>query len=63
MNKAQPQPRHWRKSSFSGQTAPECVEVAQLDDSVGTRDSKNRSRGHLAISPVAWAALMQSIKQ
>lgn len=62
MNKARRQSPHWRKSSFSGQTAQECVEVAPLDGAVGTRDSKDVARGYLAVSPVAWAALMVSIK-
>ncbi|MFF7246467.1 DUF397 domain-containing protein [Embleya sp. NPDC008237] len=53
----------WRKSSYSGQSGQECVEVAPLDGVVGARVSKDIARGHLAISPVAWAALMQSVKQ
>jgi hypothetical protein len=60
MNNARPQT--WRKSSFSGQTAQECVEVAPLDGAVGARDSKDVTRGHLAVTPHAWAALTESIK-
>ncbi|MET7301435.1 DUF397 domain-containing protein [Embleya sp. NPDC005575] len=63
MTKARSQPPGWRKSTYSGQSDQECVEVAPLDSAVGARDSKDIARGHLAISPVAWAALMQSINQ
>ncbi|MFI6580034.1 DUF397 domain-containing protein [Embleya sp. NPDC050493] len=63
MTKARPQSPGWRKSSYSGQSDQECVEVAPLDGAVGARDSKDTARGHLTVSPVAWAALMQSVKQ
>lgn len=53
----------WRTSSFSGQAAQECVEVASLGVAIGARDSKEAGRGHLAISRAAWAALTDALKR
>lgn len=63
MNKAQPRPLGWRKSSYSGQTAQECVEVAPLGGAVGTRDSKDVNLGHLAICASSWSVLTAAIKR
>jgi hypothetical protein len=64
MNQARAQAApYWRKSSFSGQTAQECVEVAPLDGVIGARDSKDTARGHLTVSPTAWTALTETIKR
>ncbi|MFI1381001.1 DUF397 domain-containing protein [Embleya sp. NPDC020886] len=62
MTKAHPGPAHWRRSSFSGQAAPECIEVATFDGAVGTRDSKNPSVGHITVTPASWSALLNTIK-
>ncbi|MGA4542977.1 DUF397 domain-containing protein [Uniformispora flossi] len=60
---AQPRPLGWRKSSYSGQTAQECVEVAPLGGAVGTRDSKDVCLGHLAIPASSWSVLTAAIKR
>ncbi|MEU8137157.1 DUF397 domain-containing protein [Streptodolium elevatio] len=52
----------WFKSTYTGPEGGNCVETAGLSDSVGVRDSKERARGYLAISPAAWSALTESIK-
>jgi Domain of unknown function (DUF397) len=53
----------WRKSSYSGSSGGQCVEVAcNLPGVVAVRDSKNPERGTLAVTPAAWQALLASIR-
>ncbi|MEU5168390.1 MULTISPECIES: DUF397 domain-containing protein [Streptomyces] len=52
---------HWFKSSYSGGSGTECVEVADLDESVGVRDSKWPGRRHIAVHRVAWADFVQGL--
>lgn len=52
----------WRKSSHSGNTGGDCVEVARLDAVIGLRDSKNPHVGHLTIPAEAFAALLARLK-
>ncbi|MBW8481561.1 DUF397 domain-containing protein [Actinomadura parmotrematis] len=53
----------WRKSSYSdGGTSGNCVEVANLGTSIGVRDSKNPSCGHLAVPRRDLVALTDHIK-
>ncbi len=48
----------WRKSSYSGNTGGDCVEVADLGLlGVAVRDSKNPGVGVLAVSPEAYSRL------
>ncbi|MFC9682729.1 DUF397 domain-containing protein [Streptomyces sp. NPDC056948] len=48
----------WRKSSYSGNTGGDCIEVADLGLlGVGVRDSKNPGVGTLTVSPEAYVAL------
>jgi Domain of unknown function (DUF397) len=44
----------WRKSSFSGGNANDCVEVAYTETVVGVRDSKNKTGGALTFSARQW---------
>ncbi|MVZ99216.1 DUF397 domain-containing protein [Actinomadura sp. LD22] len=55
---------HWRKSSYSGGEAGQCVELAELDGavSVGIRDGKNPEGGHLAVGRADLAVLVCRIK-
>ncbi|MFI0366272.1 DUF397 domain-containing protein [Actinomadura sp. 1N219] len=53
----------WRKSSRSGSSGGECVEVARLGALNGVRDSKNPHGGHLSLEHDQWAALVSQIKQ
>ncbi|MFI0355142.1 DUF397 domain-containing protein [Actinomadura sp. 9N407] len=53
----------WRKSSHSGGVNDEqCVELAQLAESVGVRDSKDPAGGHLSLSVDQFAGLVEQIK-
>ncbi|MFC0039538.1 DUF397 domain-containing protein [Actinomadura rayongensis] len=53
----------WRKSSHSGGTSGQCVELAALGAAyVGIRDSKNPSRGHLSVGKGGMATLVASVK-
>ncbi|RKS77111.1 uncharacterized protein DUF397 [Actinomadura pelletieri DSM 43383] len=56
----------WRKSSYSGSANDDvCVEVGRLTSgaSVGVRDSKNPEAGHLTLTVVQFAALVEQIKR
>jgi hypothetical protein len=48
----------WFKSSYSGSSNNDCVEVATEPHTVHVRDSKNRRGPSLAFSPEAWAAFV-----
>jgi hypothetical protein len=53
----------WRKSSYSGSSGGQCVEVARnLPGIVAVRDSKNPHGGALAVTPAAWQALLAGIR-
>jgi hypothetical protein len=52
----------WIKSSYSGGTAANCVEVAALpDDGRAIRDSKDQNGPVLYLTPVQWANLRKSL--
>jgi uncharacterized protein DUF397 len=44
----------WFKSSYSGSSGDDCVEVAAAPGSVRVRDSKVDEGPQLALSPAAW---------
>ncbi|MEV0239311.1 DUF397 domain-containing protein [Streptomyces sp. NPDC050674] len=48
----------WRKSSYSGNTGGDCVEVADLGTGVAVRDSKDPEAGALTVWPEAYAAFV-----
>lgn len=52
----------WRKSSYSGGEGGQCVELADLDGTVGIRDSKNPSQGHLTVGRETLRGLVGRIK-
>jgi hypothetical protein len=52
----------WQKSSYSDHAGGECVEVAVLSSAIGIRDSQNPDGPRLSVTPSAWQALSQRIK-
>ncbi|WP_425245390.1 DUF397 domain-containing protein [Streptomyces sp. NEAU-NA10] len=50
----------WRRSSYSG-GANDCVEIAELDEFVAVRDSKNIALQPLLFSRLAMHALIDEI--
>ncbi|WP_149262225.1 DUF397 domain-containing protein [Actinomadura sp. K4S16] len=48
----------WRKSSYSGSNEGNCVEIADLHDHIGIRDSKNPASGHLTLTRQAFTTLL-----
>ncbi|MFF9806687.1 DUF397 domain-containing protein [Streptomyces coeruleorubidus] len=51
----------WRKSSYSGSSGGECVEVADLGPGVAVRDSKKPEVGMLTVSPEAYAVFVAHV--
>ena len=53
----------WRKSSWSGGNAGDCVEVARnLPGAVAVRDSKDPDGPKLTFAPDEWVAFTAGIK-
>ncbi|GAA3837231.1 DUF397 domain-containing protein [Streptomyces phyllanthi] len=51
----------WRKSSYSGSSGGDCVEVAPLTPHIAVRDSKNPRGGTLILSPEAYSAFVEHL--
>ncbi len=52
----------WRKSSYSGDTGGNCVEVARnLPGIVAVRDSKDQAGPVLAFTPTQWRAFVVGV--
>ncbi|MFF2716652.1 DUF397 domain-containing protein [Streptomyces sp. NPDC058011] len=51
----------WFKSSYSGGSGTECVEVAGLAKAVGVRDSTRPDGPHISVGPAAWAGFVASV--
>ncbi|MPY59151.1 DUF397 domain-containing protein [Streptomyces spongiae] len=51
---------HWFKSSYSGGSGTECVEVAPVPAGILIRDSKKPQGPHVAVSAEAWGRFMAS---
>jgi hypothetical protein len=55
---------NWRKSSYSGQSGGNCVEIADRDSRILVRDTKQR--GHdpiLRFTPDAWRRFAAQVKR
>ncbi|MFI9036031.1 DUF397 domain-containing protein [Streptomyces sp. NPDC053726] len=52
----------WRKSSYSNGAGGECVEVADLQSTVGVRDSKQPRGPHIAVRHNTWARFVASLR-
>jgi hypothetical protein len=54
----------WRKSSYSGGSGGNCVEVADHDRHVMVRDAKQKAAGPtLRFTPAAWRRFAEQVKQ
>ncbi|SFY50437.1 DUF397 domain-containing protein [Streptomyces sp. F-1] len=52
----------WFKSSYSGGTNDDCVEIASGHTTVPVRDSKNVTGPALLVSSGGWAAFIGAVK-
>ncbi|MGW3318800.1 DUF397 domain-containing protein [Streptomyces fungicidicus] len=61
---ASPRNTQWRKSSYSGNTGGDCVEVAATrpTGAVPVRDSKNPSGPVLTVGAGAWQAFVDGLR-
>ncbi|MET7687472.1 DUF397 domain-containing protein [Streptomyces sp. NPDC005483] len=48
----------WFKSSYSGDSSGDCVEVAHRPTTIHVRDSKNNQGPQLALSPTTWTEFL-----
>ncbi|MEU5888421.1 DUF397 domain-containing protein [Streptomyces sp. NPDC047461] len=53
----------WRKSSYSGSSGGDCVEVAHLTPRIAVRDSKNPDAGAFSVTPETFAAFVAGAAQ
>ena len=53
----------WFKSSRSGGNGGNCVEVANFDDSVAVRDSKQPDNGTLIFASRVWTSFVNAAKK
>ncbi|MDE3724742.1 DUF397 domain-containing protein [Nocardiopsis sp. N85] len=53
--------RRWHKSSYSGGSNNNCVEIAE-GATTAVRDTQNRQLGHLEFSSAEWASLVDTLK-
>ena len=51
----------WRKSSYSGGSGGDCVEVADSTDMVLVRDTKDRAGAELGFTPGAWKRFLSDV--
>jgi len=52
----------WRKSSYSGSQGGNCIEVADRDNRVLVRDTKNHPGAVLQFSQAAWRKFAGQVK-
>ncbi|GIL30064.1 DUF397 domain-containing protein [Actinocatenispora comari] len=52
----------WQKSSRSGTSGGNCVEVAMQADTCYVRDSKNPGGGVLRVDAVQWTAFLDVVR-
>ncbi|MFD0901769.1 DUF397 domain-containing protein [Actinomadura sediminis] len=53
----------WRKSSRSTDNGGNCLEVANLAEGIGVRDSKAPEAGHLTLERQSFRALLAELKR
>lgn len=52
----------WRKSSYSGGGAQNCVEVAELPSGSAVRDSQQPDEAQLAFPSPEWSTFLRQVK-
>lgn len=52
----------WKKSSYSDSQGGSCVEIAELTDEVGIRDSKDKAGPALLVSPASWTSFIGLVR-
>ncbi|WP_304452940.1 DUF397 domain-containing protein [Nocardiopsis sp. YSL2] len=52
---------NFRKSSYSGPTTQDCVEVADLPGGAAVRDSQHPDEGHITFPADEWRAFQNLI--
>ncbi|MFI6562868.1 DUF397 domain-containing protein [Streptomyces sp. NPDC050534] len=52
----------WRKSSYSGDTGGDCVEVADLRPRIAIRDSKHPAGGVVTVSSGAFSVFLRALR-
>jgi hypothetical protein len=53
----------WRKSSYSGDTGGQCVEVADLTPHIAIRDCKNPAGGVVTVSSGAFSFFLHALRR
>ncbi|MFE6940093.1 DUF397 domain-containing protein [Streptomyces chartreusis] len=53
----------WRKSSYSGNTGGDCVEVADVTPRIAVRDSKAPGVGTVTLTPEAYTAFVAFVAE
>ncbi|MGW7197369.1 DUF397 domain-containing protein [Streptomyces chryseus] len=53
----------WIKSSYSGGSGTECVEVANLGMGVAVRDSKAPDGARIAVASRSWGAFIRAVRE
>ncbi|MEV6166303.1 DUF397 domain-containing protein [Streptomyces sp. NPDC052052] len=54
---------HWIKSSYSGGSGTECVEVTALAGAIGVRDSKRPRGPRMELQRNTWLEFIRSLRQ
>ena len=52
----------WRKSTYSGASGNDCVEVAKPDNNVLVRDTTDRDGTALTVDAAAWRQFTASLR-
>jgi hypothetical protein len=62
MTRPQPTQPVWRKSSRSDNNGGACLEVADLGETIGVRDSVNRDAGVIRVGRAAWMQFIDAVR-
>lgn len=52
---------NWRKSTYSGDSGGDCVEVGTATGVVLVRDTTDRDGGMLSVTPGAWSTFLAAL--